>query len=274
MRQELMTARRGRAMATVECTGCGHKVSTQSITCSDCGTPIGYSGGTQVQQGTESIRDAADKFSEAMRLLGDADDEGAVAAFTDSIALNPKQTNAYRYRALAYRNLRREQEADSDLETLASMAQTSQQEAKARRVGRARQREAIESRAHAGAAPPYRRRQPVVVPKEGFFESLFDMSFTAFITTRIVKFLYILAIVVAGLMSLALVIGGARSLPNEYGGVFVLFIAAPLFFLISVIFARVVLESIIVMFRIAEHAAEIADQGQGGSSATNSRDGE
>ena len=155
------------------------------------------------------------------------------------------------------------------------MARSSQQEVQAPRVGRAGQRETMEPRTHAGpAAPPYRRRQPVVVPKEGSSESLFDISFTAFITTRIVKLLYILAIVVAGLMSLALVIGGARFHPNESGGVFALFSAAPLFFLISVILARVVLESIIVMFRIGEHAAEIADQGGRGSSAANSRGGE
>ncbi len=33
-------------MATVECTGCGKEVNTQHISCPDCGTLIGYSGGT------------------------------------------------------------------------------------------------------------------------------------------------------------------------------------------------------------------------------------
>jgi hypothetical protein len=45
-------------------------------------------------------------------------------------------------------------------------------------------------------------------------------------------------------------------------GVLTLLIGAPLFFFLTVIYSRVLLEIIIVIFRISEHAAEIAEQGQ------------
>ena len=93
---------------------------------------------------TRTERDAADKLSEGMRLLGDADDEGAVAAFTDSIALNPNQTNVYRHRALAYRNLGREHEAEADSEKAASSARAREGELGESVTRQARQRETIE----------------------------------------------------------------------------------------------------------------------------------
>ena len=99
----------------------------------------------------------------------------------------------------------------------------------------------------------------------GFLESLFDMSFTAFITTKIVKLLYILAIVVAVIVWLLLVVGGFNDSPGA--GLLGLLLGA-LFFFIIVIYARVTLELIIVIFRIAEHAAEIADQGRRPASVT------
>lgn len=42
----------------------------------------------------------------------------------------------------------------------------------------------------------------------GFFAALFDMSFSSFITTKIIKVLYIITIVGAGLLALFGLIGG------------------------------------------------------------------
>ncbi len=95
---------------------------------------------------------------------------------------------------------------------------------------------------------------------KGFFQALFDFSFTTFITSKLIKFLYGLLIAVHGLTSLFLI---ARAFNVSGGsGVFVLFIAAPLYFLVSVMFSRVLLEIIIVIFRISENIAEIAGQGR------------
>ncbi len=86
--------------------------------------------------------------------------------------------------------------------------------------------------------------------QKGFFESLFDISFTSFITTKIIKVLYVLALVVIGLVALAFVVSAFSRSAGL--GVVVLFIVAPLFSLIYIIYTRVALELIIQIFRITE----------------------
>ncbi len=63
---------------------------------------------------------------------------------------------------------------------------------------------------------------------KGFFGSLFDLSFTEFVTTRIIKFLFVLAIIGSGIGALILLIGGITG-----GGAqaFVSIILAPIVFL-------------------------------------------
>ncbi len=93
----------------------------------------------------------------------------------------------------------------------------------------------------------------------GFFGSLFDLSFTEFVTTRVIKFLYVLSIIAAGLMALATVIGGFAG--GAAGGLLALVIS-PVVFLLSVLMARVWLEVIIVLFRIAENTGRLVEQGK------------
>jgi len=95
---------------------------------------------------------------------------------------------------------------------------------------------------------------------EGFFSALFDFSFTRLITADLVKVLYGLFIAGAFLFSLFLIITGFAS---SFGyGIIMLFIGAPLAFLISVIYARVILEIMITIFRISEHTAKMAGEKQ------------
>jgi hypothetical protein len=98
---------------------------------------------------------------------------------------------------------------------------------------------------------------------KGFFESLFDFSFTTFVTSKLVKLLYVLSIVGAALVSLFLIVIGFTV--SIVLGVLMLLIGGPLLFLLSMIYARVFLEVMIVIFRISEHTAEIAEQGRRGS---------
>jgi Domain of unknown function (DUF4282) len=86
--------------------------------------------------------------------------------------------------------------------------------------------------------------------EKGFFESLFDISFTSFITTKIIKFLYVLALIVVGLFALIFVVAAFRA--STAAGVFTLLILAPLLSLIYIVYARVTLELIIQIFRITE----------------------
>lgn len=94
----------------------------------------------------------------------------------------------------------------------------------------------------------------------GFFKALFDFSFTEFITSKIIKLLYVLTIFFAGFTALIVIIIGFSI--HTGTGIFSLLIGAPLIFFISVIYGRVLLEIIIVVFRIAEHLAEMAQQGR------------
>jgi uncharacterized membrane protein len=108
-----------------------------------------------------------------------------------------------------------------------------------------------------------RTKEEIMEQSKGFFGSLFDLSFTSLITLKLVKVLYILVIVAVGLGAIGLVVTGFQS--GTAQGVFVLLVVAPLVFLLSVIWSRVLLEIIVVIFRISEHLAEIAQQGRQGA---------
>jgi len=90
---------------------------------------------------------------------------------------------------------------------------------------------------------------------KSFLGALFDFSFSQFVTTRIIKVLFGLAIFLAAVATIFYIAGSfASSVPL---GILIL-ILSPVIFLIYVILARVWLEVIIVLFRIAEHVGEIA----------------
>lgn len=98
--------------------------------------------------------------------------------------------------------------------------------------------------------------------ESGFIKRLFDLSFKEFITIKIIKVLYILAIIGAGIWALVVLFGGfaGRSFGSFLGGL----VLAPVVFLLSVTFSRIWLETLIVLFRIAENTSRMA----GSSTAT------
>lgn len=90
---------------------------------------------------------------------------------------------------------------------------------------------------------------------KGFFASLFDTSFSSLITTRVIKVIYVLTLVVIGLVALAFVLGAfARS---AGAGVLTLFILAPLVSLVYIIYTRVFLELFIAIHRLVEYNGEL-----------------
>ena len=99
---------------------------------------------------------------------------------------------------------------------------------------------------------------------KSFFGSLFDYSFSSFITPRIIKVLYVLATIV----DLAVDALPRSSRPStcptapEAG---MLLIGGPLFFLVSMLYARVLLELVIAFFRINGNVQEIRDERIGGA---------
>jgi hypothetical protein len=86
-----------------------------------------------------------------------------------------------------------------------------------------------------------------------FLQAIYDFSLIQFFSPKIMKFLYGLSILSAGLIALLLVIVGFRV--SMILGIFSLLIGAPLVFLLIVIYTRVILETILVIFRIADHLA-------------------
>ena len=93
---------------------------------------------------------------------------------------------------------------------------------------------------------------------KGFFSSLFDFSFQSFITSKIIRILFILSIIGAGLCYLMMIIVGFQA--SAAIGVLNLLIIGPIVFLLIVIYARVILEIIMVVCSIAENVGSIARQ--------------
>ena len=98
---------------------------------------------------------------------------------------------------------------------------------------------------------------------KGFFASLFDYSFSSFITPRIIKVLYVLATIAISLWTLFLIVA-AFNVSDGVGAV-MLVIGGPLFFVFSMIYARVFLELVIAFFRINGNVQEIRDERIGGA---------
>lgn len=94
-----------------------------------------------------------------------------------------------------------------------------------------------------------------VLKKLDLLQALFDFSFNRLVSLRIMKFLYGLSILSAGLIALFFVIMGFKV--SMWFGIFSLFIGAPLIFLLTVTYSRVLLEMILVIFHMADHRVEI-----------------
>ena len=84
---------------------------------------------------------------------------------------------------------------------------------------------------------------------KSFFGALFDFSFTSFVTTSIIKVLYILILILVGLATLIYVILAFSASPGL--GLLTLVLSVP-FVIIVMAFWRLVLEAFVVIFRIAE----------------------
>lgn len=83
--------------------------------------------------------------------------------------------------------------------------------------------------------------------ERGFFARLFDTTFKTFVTPSIVRVLFVLAVILISLFSLLLLGSG---LANRDDGGLVLVVLAPLYWILSIIWVRVLIEVVMVLFRI------------------------
>jgi hypothetical protein len=92
--------------------------------------------------------------------------------------------------------------------------------------------------------------------QRGFLATLFDFSFTDFVTPRVLKLLYTIGL-------LAALFGSVRFIGAGFGrGVWTglgALLLAPVLFIVYSLLARVVVELVMVFFRIAEHMEIIAE---------------
>jgi ABC-type uncharacterized transport system permease subunit len=100
------------------------------------------------------------------------------------------------------------------------------------------------------------------VPQKGFFGSLFDFGFNSFITSKVIKFLYVLAVIMAGLVALGLLVVAFKASPVI--GILGLVVGCPLYFFLTVAFSRITLEFVMVVFRMAEDMRAIRNRGEVG----------
>jgi len=88
--------------------------------------------------------------------------------------------------------------------------------------------------------------------------SLFDFSFSSFLSTRLVKLLYALSMVGIAFIALSLVVVGFQA--GAGTGILTLLVVVPIATLIMLAYARILMELMIVLFRIAENVQILADQ--------------
>jgi len=95
---------------------------------------------------------------------------------------------------------------------------------------------------------------------KGFLATLFDFSFDSFITTTVIKVLYVLVVIITGLSALLFTYSAFAT--NTTFGLLTLVIGDPLFIIIVLALWRLFLEACIVFFRIAEDIRVLRERGE------------
>ena len=93
----------------------------------------------------------------------------------------------------------------------------------------------------------------------GFLGALFDFSFTSFVTTKIIKVLYVLIMILTTLAALVYTVIAFRV--SALFGLLTLVIGDPLFIIIVMAFWRLILEAFVVVFRMAEDIRALRERG-------------
>jgi hypothetical protein len=91
--------------------------------------------------------------------------------------------------------------------------------------------------------------------KKGFWSCLFDLSFSELITMRVIKVLYAVGILVAGIAGLCLIV---TAFTKGFGPGLLHVVAAPIVFIFLVIVLRVCMELVLTLFKIEENTQKPA----------------
>lgn len=99
--------------------------------------------------------------------------------------------------------------------------------------------------------------------QQGLLKALLDTSFSEFITTKIVRWLYMILlaiIVIAGVVGFFS--GLVTIFTDSFFSGLLLIVGSALGVIVYAILARIGMESILVIFRIAENTGELVRQGR------------
>jgi hypothetical protein len=96
---------------------------------------------------------------------------------------------------------------------------------------------------------------------KGFLRSLYDFGFTSLITTRIIRFVYALIVIVLSLGSAFFLLATLAS--GEPSAAVFGIIVIPLAYLLYLVMARIWMEFVIVVFRIGDDIHAIRNRGDG-----------
>jgi hypothetical protein len=96
--------------------------------------------------------------------------------------------------------------------------------------------------------------------RSGFFNSLLDTRFDHLITPRMIRFVYIVLMV---LLAVGLLISVIAGFSQDVGTGLLTLVLGPIFSLLYLIFIRIFMELIIVTFKIREAAEAIAENTDG-----------
>jgi hypothetical protein len=94
----------------------------------------------------------------------------------------------------------------------------------------------------------------------GLISSIFDLSFTSFITPKIQKFLYALLLIASGVGALGVLVTALGMAGGFFGKLGALLVGVPLAalcFLLLAMYFRVMMEILIVVFKAVEHLEQI-----------------
>jgi len=97
--------------------------------------------------------------------------------------------------------------------------------------------------------------------QRGFISSIFDLSFTHFITPKIQRFLYALLLLASGIAALGVLIVALGMAGGFFGKLGALIVGVPLAglaFLLLAMYFRVMMEILIVVFRGVDYLRDIS----------------
>lgn len=116
--------------------------------------------------------------------------------------------------------------------------------------------------AGSGGGPGWAPPQQAMTSAKGFAASLLDFSFSSFVTPTIIKFLYVLGMILIGLTALWWIALGFITGTVLYA-IFMLIIAV-VFFVVLIALWRISLEIYMVIFRMADDMKAIRERGGAG----------